>query len=107
MVLALAFHTKDPDGVGDAVNAVMFPDLSPAADFEAALLTLRWDSVFSRGTLTSFANTSLLLGHQKFAPVDSWYKVDPQIEMWELFYAVFLGVADSYPATTKIMALVK
>ena len=41
MVLALTFHTKDPDGVGDAVNAVMFPDLSPAADFEAALLTLR------------------------------------------------------------------
>ena len=79
MVLALAFHTKDPDGVGDAVNAVLFPYLSPVADFEAALLTRRWESVFSGGTLTSFDKTSLLLGRQKFTPMDSWYKVDPQI----------------------------
>ena len=29
MVMALAFHTKDPDRVVDALNIFLFPDLSP------------------------------------------------------------------------------
>ena len=39
MVMALAFHTKDPDGVGDQLNIFLFPDLSPSAGLESALLT--------------------------------------------------------------------
>ena len=31
MVMALAFHTKDPDRVGDTLNIFLFPDLSPSA----------------------------------------------------------------------------
>ena len=29
MVMALAFHTKDPDGVVDALEILFFPDLPP------------------------------------------------------------------------------
>ena len=29
MVMALTFHTKDPDGVGNALNIFLFPGLSP------------------------------------------------------------------------------
>ena len=62
MVLALVFHSEDPDGVGDAVNVFLFPDLYSAAGSEAALLTKWWDTVFGGGTLTSFSDSSLLLG---------------------------------------------
>ena len=31
MVMALAFHTKDPDGVGYTLNIFLFPKLSPLA----------------------------------------------------------------------------
>ena len=39
MVMAVAFHTKDLDGVGDTLNILLFPDLSPLVGSEAALLT--------------------------------------------------------------------
>ena len=39
MVTKLAFHTEDPYGVGDTLNIFLFPDLSPLAGLEAALLT--------------------------------------------------------------------
>ena len=59
--MALAFHSEDPNIVGDAVNVFLFLDLSPLACSEAALLARRWDAVFGGGTLTSFADTRLLL----------------------------------------------
>ena len=31
MLMALAFHTKDPDGVRGAIKIFLFPDLSPLA----------------------------------------------------------------------------
>ena len=31
MVMALAFHTKDPNRVGDSLNISLFPKLSPLA----------------------------------------------------------------------------
>ena len=72
MVLALAFHTEDPDGVGDALNIFLFPDLSPSEGLEAALLTRKWDAILGGGTLTSFIDTSLLRGKQKIAPILGW-----------------------------------
>ena len=50
MVIALTFHTKDPDRVGDALNIFLFPDLSPSAGSEAALLTRKWDVILGGGT---------------------------------------------------------
>ena len=49
MVMDLAFHTKDPDGVGDALNIFLFPDLSPSAGSEEALLTRKWDAILVGG----------------------------------------------------------
>ena len=69
MVLELDFHSEDPNGVRDAVKVFLFPELSPTAGSEAALLTRRQETVFGGGKPTSFDNTSLLLEHHKFEPV--------------------------------------
>ena len=65
IVRALAFHTKDADGIGDALNIFLFPDLSPSAGSEVALLTLEWYAILGGGTLTSFADMSLLMGTKR------------------------------------------
>ena len=107
IVLALAFHSEDPNRVGDAVNVFLFPDLSLLACSEAALLARRWDAVFGGGTLTSFVDTSLLLGHHKVAPVESLDKAASQLKVWAVFCTLFLGTEYTHPATTKMMAPVK
>ena len=38
MVMALTFHTKDPDGVENMLNIFLFPDLYPSSGLEASLL---------------------------------------------------------------------
>ena len=73
MVVVLTFHIKDPDGVGDDMNILLFPNLSSLAGLEAALLTQKWDAILGGGTLTSFADTSFLMGKQKVATITGWY----------------------------------
>ena len=85
MVMVLTFHTEEPDGVGDVLNILFFPDLSPSAGSEAALLTRKWDTILGGGNLTSFADTSLLMGKQKFAPIAGWDEAVSQLEAWAVF----------------------
>ena len=85
MVMALAFHTKDPDGVGDTLKIFLFLDLSPLAGSDAALLTRKWDAILGGGTLNSFADTSMLMGKKKVAPIASWDEALSQLEAWEVF----------------------
>ena len=54
MVMALTFHNEDPDGVRDDLNIFLFPNLSPLAGLEAALLTWKWSAILGVRTLTSF-----------------------------------------------------
>ena len=49
MVMALVFHTEDPDGVWDALNTLLISDLSPLSGSEAALLTRKWDTILGVG----------------------------------------------------------
>ena len=91
MVMSLTFRTEEPDRVGDAQNILLFPDLSPLAGLEASLLTRKWDAILGGGTLTSFADTSLLMGKQKVAPIAGWDKASSQLEAWDVFCMVFLG----------------
>ena len=49
MMMVIAFHTKDPDRVEDTLNIFLFPDLSPSAGSEAALLTREWDTILGVG----------------------------------------------------------
>ena len=58
--------------MGDAINVFLFPDLSASAGSEAALLTSRRDVILGGGALTSFADTSLIIGKQKVETVTSW-----------------------------------
>ena len=77
MVVALVFHTEDPGGVGDALNILLFPDISLSAGSEAFLLTQKWDAIFGDGKLTSFEDTSLMTEKQKVAPIVGWENPPP------------------------------
>ena len=72
MVMELTFHTEDPDGVEDDLNIFLLPNLFTSSGLEAALLTRKCDAILGGGTLTSFANTSLLMGKKKVAPITGW-----------------------------------
>ena len=49
MVMALAFHTKDVEGVEDTLNIFLFTNLSPLVGSEAALLTRKWGAILGAG----------------------------------------------------------
>ena len=80
MVMALDFHTKDPDGVEDTLEIFLFPDLYPSTGSEADLFTRKWDVILGGGTLTSFADMILLMGKQKVAPIAGWDEAESQLE---------------------------
>ena len=105
--MILAFHTKDPDGVGDALNIFLFPDLSPLAGSEKALLTRNCDAIFGVGTLTYFAYTSLLMGKQKAALIAGWYEAEYQLKAWAIFFMVFLGYDRVRPTTYETFLLLE
>ena len=73
VMLALVFYTKYPDGVGDAINIFLSPDLTPLIGLEIEVLTRRWDAFLGGGTITSSNNTRLLLGKHKFTSVKTRY----------------------------------
>ena len=66
----------------DAINVILFPDLSPLAGSEAALLAMRWDAIIGGGALTSFAYTSLLLDKHSVELFTSWGAAEKQIKAW-------------------------
>ena len=49
MVLDLDFYTKNPDGVGGAVNILLFSDLTAAVGSEAALVARCWGAILGVG----------------------------------------------------------
>ena len=65
LVLGLNFYSEDPDGVGDAINIFLFPDLLPSAASKASFLARRWDAILGGGDIPSFSGTSLLLAQAK------------------------------------------
>ena len=93
--------------MGDTLNIFLFPDLSPSAGLEAALLTWKWDAILGGGTLTSFADTSILMGKQKGAPISGWDEAESQIEDWAVFCTFFLGEDGVHPATYKMFLLLE
>ena len=107
LVLGLTFYSEDLDGVGDAINVFIFPDLYSSAGSEAALLARRWDIILGGGALTSFSETSLLLAKQRVEPVTSWEAAKKQLESWGVFCHVFFGNADVHLATYEVFTLAK
>ena len=60
--------------MGDALNIFIFPDLSHSAGLYSSLLKSKWDVILEGGTLSSFLDTSLLMGKPKVAPIAGWDK---------------------------------
>ena len=54
-----------------------------------------------------FADTSLLMGKQKVAPIAGWNEVDSQLEAWAMFCTLFLGSKGVHPATYKMFLLLE
>ena len=107
MVMTLAFHTKYPDGVEETLKIFLFPNLYPSTGSEAALFTRKWDVILGGGTLTSFADTILLMGEQKVAPIAEWDEAESQIEAWAVFCTLFLGDNKVNPAAYKMLILLE
>ena len=105
--MALAFHTEDPDRAGDALNIFLFPELSPLVGLEAALLTRKWDTILGGGTLTSFSDTSMMMGKKKVAPITGCDNAASQLETLDVFCTVFLGDDNVHPATYKMFLLLE
>ena len=55
--------------------------------------------------MTSFADTSLLMGKQKVAPTAGWDEVESQLEAWAMFCTLFMGYNWVHPATYKVLLL--
>ena len=72
MVIVIAFHTEDPDRVGDALKIFLFLDLPPSAGLEAPVMTRKWDDILGEGTLNFFSGTSPMMGKQKVDPIAGW-----------------------------------
>ena len=107
MVMALAFHTEDPDRMGGALNVFLFPDLSPSAGSETDQLTRKWDAILGGNTLTSFADTIILMGKHKVAPIAGWDKSASQLEARAVFCTVFHGDEAKHPTTYKTPPLIE
>ena len=107
MVMALTSHTEDPDRVGEDLNIFLFPDLSPLEGSDVALLTRKWGAILGGGTLTSFADKSMLMGNQKVSPIIGWDKSVSQLEAWTVFCTVFPGDDSVNLATYKMFLLME
>ena len=57
--------------------------------------------------MTSFAETSMLMGKQKVAPIAVWDKAESQIEACAMFLSLFLGDDGVHPATYDIFLLLE
>ena len=93
--------------MGDTLNILLFPDLSPSTGSEADLLTQKWDAILGCGTLTSFVDTSLLMGKQKVAPISDWDEAESHLEAWAMFCTLFLGDNGVHPTTYEMFLLLE
>ena len=91
LLLSLAFHTEDPNGVSDATYIFMFPDLSLLVGTEAALVVRQWDTVLDSNLLTSYADTAALMKKQRILKIVGSEGASKMLEQWLVLINVILG----------------
>ena len=106
-ILGLSFYSEDLGGVVDAINVFLFTERSPSAGLEDALLAQLYDAILGGNTLTSFADTSLLLKNQRVEPSTSWEAVEKQLKAWWVFCHIFLGDTAMHPAIYKVGSIIE
>ena len=72
LLLGLAFHTEDPDGVSNALNIFMFLDISLEEGEEAAMVAWQWDTALYSNTIKLYTDTTALVTKQKISPIIGW-----------------------------------
>ena len=63
---------------------------------------MRWNMVLDRITLTTYADTSLLLQFQKVVPIIRWEAAVIMLEQWEVFLAVIMIPGSLQPVVYKL-----
>ena len=101
MGMALTFHTKDPNRVGDVLNIFLFPDLSPIVRVKSGLPHAEVGRNLGVSTLTYVTETSILTGKEKVASIVIWDKASSQLEAWAVFCTVFLVYDGLHPAQIR------
>ena len=102
LILSLAFHTEDPDGVEDTVNIFLFPDLSLSAISKAALVVRRWDTTLDIRTMVAYSDTASLLQHQEVELIIGWEAAVNILEQWVVFLTVIMVLVSSLHAVYEI-----
>ena len=69
LLLGLALHIEEPNGVRNTVNIFMFLDPYLAAGTEATMISRHWDTVLDSNMATSYANTATLMIKQSITPI--------------------------------------
>ena len=67
----------------------------------------KWNAILVGGTLTSFSDTSMLIGKQKVASIAGWYEAEYQLKAWAIFFMVFLGYDRVRPTTYETFLLLE
>ena len=106
LLIRLAFHTEDPDGVGGIVKNFLFPDLSLSAGSQVALAARQWDMALDSSTLTTYSDTASLLQRQKVAPIIGWETTVNMLEQWAVLLTVILGPDREHPAVYELTMLI-
>ena len=106
MVLVLAFYTKDPDGVGNYLNVILFPVIYPSTGYTEYLLTRIWDTFLGYNTFKSFWDMGSLLGLQNIALVTIWDTASKQLYEWKVFCEILQGNSRDHPATQEMQDLI-
>ena len=88
LILNLAFHTEEPDGVGDKVKILLLPNLSLSASYEAALVARQWDMALYSSPLTMYTKTASILQHQKLVPIVSWEVTVRMLDQQAVFLVI-------------------
>ena len=102
LILSLAFHTEDPDGVEDTVNIFLFPDLSLSAISKAALVVRRWDTTLDIRTMVAYSDTASLLQHQEVELIIGWEAAVNILEQWVVFLTVIMVPGSSHHVVYEI-----
>ena len=78
----LYLFTEDPHGFGYTVNTLLLPELSLSAELVALMVVRRWYTEICISKLTTYADTAILLQHQKIAPIVLWDAVVNMMDWW-------------------------
>ena len=107
LILGLAFYTEYPEGVINAVNIFILPEIYLEAGTEAALVAQRWDTELHSNILMSYDQTDKMTTKQRIYPIVGWEGAAKILDQWLVLIKFILGPPEIHPALHEISVLVE